>query len=79
MRLTAITWPEVLQDGSSMFVAQCPELDVTSQGETRAEALDNLREATQLLFEVADDSEIARRLKHGGQEGAQVAVLEVAA
>jgi predicted RNase H-like HicB family nuclease len=33
------------------FVAQCLEVDVASQGETKAEALENLREALELYFE----------------------------
>lgn len=33
------------------FVAQCLEVDVASQGETEAEALDNLGEALELYFE----------------------------
>lgn len=34
-----------------LFVAQCLELDVASQGETEDEALANLKEALQLHFE----------------------------
>jgi predicted RNase H-like HicB family nuclease len=79
MRLTAITWPDTLEDNSVMFVAQCPELDVVSQGETRAEAINNLKEAVELMLEVTDDAEVGRRLKYGDQGGAQVAMLEVAA
>jgi predicted RNase H-like HicB family nuclease len=33
------------------YVSQCLEVDVASQGETEAEALDNLREALELDFE----------------------------
>ncbi|MBM3728469.1 MAG: type II toxin-antitoxin system HicB family antitoxin [Acidobacteria bacterium] len=33
------------------YVAQCLELDVASQGETEAEALENLKEALELYFE----------------------------
>ena len=40
----------VWQD-DSLFVAQCLEVDLASQGETDGEALDNLREALQLHFE----------------------------
>jgi len=32
------------------FVAQCLDVDIASQGETREEALANLREALQLHF-----------------------------
>lgn len=33
------------------YVAQCPEVDVASQGETEDEALSNLKEALELHFE----------------------------
>ncbi len=35
----------------SLYVAQCLELDVASQGKTEEEALVNLREALELYFE----------------------------
>ena len=35
----------------ALYVAQCCEIDVASQGETVNEALDNLREALALWFE----------------------------
>jgi len=44
------------------YVANCPELDVASQGETVEEARDNLVEAIALLLETADRSEIESRL-----------------
>jgi predicted RNase H-like HicB family nuclease len=58
-RLTAIIERE--DDG---FVALCPELDIASQGSSIEEARANLVEALTLFFEVADASEISRRL-HG--------------
>ena len=56
--LTAIIERE--DDG---FVALCPEVDVASQGSTVQEARTNLKEALELFFETASDSEIARRLR----------------
>jgi predicted RNase H-like HicB family nuclease len=56
-RLTAIIERE--DDG---FVALCPEVDVASQGSTIEEARANLVEALTLFFEVADESEISRRV-----------------
>jgi len=56
-RLTAIIERE--DDG---FVARCPEVDVASQGSTIEEARANLVEALTLFFEVADNSEISRRV-----------------
>lgn len=43
---TASIWQE-----GSWFVAQCLEVDISSQGETEAEALDSLGEALALHFE----------------------------
>jgi predicted RNase H-like HicB family nuclease len=40
----------VFQDGD-LFVAQCLEVDVASQGESSEEAIANLREALELHFE----------------------------
>ncbi len=44
------------------FVSLCPELDVASQGDTIEEARANLVEALEMFLEVADESEVARRL-----------------
>jgi predicted RNase H-like HicB family nuclease len=43
---TASVWQE-----GEWFVAQCVEVDVSSQGETETQALANLREALELYFE----------------------------
>lgn len=40
------------------YVAQCVEVDVASQGRTRAEALDALREALELRFEGEEPPEL---------------------
>lgn len=45
------------------YVALCPEVDVASQGDTVADARDNLAEAVALFFETAPPSEIDRRLR----------------
>ena len=55
-RLTAV----VEREGDG-YVALCPDVDVTSQGATVAEARDNLIEALTLFFEAASTSEIDRR------------------
>jgi predicted RNase H-like HicB family nuclease len=44
------------------YVSLCPELDIASQGASVEEAKNNLIEALQLFFEVADPSEIQNRL-----------------
>ena len=46
--LKNIVWQE-----GKYFVAQCLNVDISSFGETRAEALANLNEALQLFFEDA--------------------------
>lgn len=57
-RLTAI----VEREGEG-YVASCPEVDVASQGDTVAEARENLQEALTLLFETASADEIDKRLR----------------
>lgn len=45
------------------YVSLCPELDIASQGDSVSEARENLKEAVELFFEVASESEIKRRLR----------------
>ncbi len=44
------------------YVSFCPELDIASQGNSVEEAKNNLIEALELFFEVAEPSEIEHRL-----------------
>jgi len=44
-------------------VSLCPELDIASQGDTVEAAKQNLTEAVELFFEVAEPSEMKRRLR----------------
>ena len=44
------------------YVALCPEVDVASQGDTVADARDNLAKALTLFFETASAGEVGRRL-----------------
>ena len=44
--LNALVWKE-----DHLFVSQCLEVDVASQGENKKEALSNLEEALELYFE----------------------------
>jgi predicted RNase H-like HicB family nuclease len=55
--LTAVLTRE--EDG---FVALCPEVDVVSQGNTVEEAKKNLKEAVEMFFECASESEVDERL-----------------
>ena len=43
------------------YVSLCPELDIASQGDSVSEARENLKEAVELFFEAASDTEIKRR------------------
>jgi predicted RNase H-like HicB family nuclease len=52
----------LIERENSGYVSTCPELDIASQGETIEEAKMNLTEAIELFFEVADKSEVKRRL-----------------
>ena len=72
---TAVIHEETFSDGSPAFVAHCPEIDVTTQGTTRDEAMSNLREAVELFLEDVSAAELEQRLRFG----ASVAPLEVAA
>jgi predicted RNase H-like HicB family nuclease len=45
------------------YVSLCPELDIASQGNTVEEARNNLVEALELFFEVANAAEIENRLQ----------------
>ena len=55
-QLTAI----VEREGNG-YVALCPQVDVASQGDSVAEARENLEEALALFFETASTEEIERR------------------
>ncbi len=52
----------IIEKEGGGFVALCPEVDVASQGESVAEARDNLKEALELFFETASQEEMNSRL-----------------
>jgi predicted RNase H-like HicB family nuclease len=52
----------IIEREGNGYVSLCPELDIASQGDTIEEARNNLAEALELFFEVADPSEITSRL-----------------
>ncbi len=52
----------IIEKEGDGYVALCPELDVASQGNTVAEARENLTEAVELFFECASENEINERL-----------------
>lgn len=53
----------IIEREGDQYVALCPEVDVASQGNTVAEARDNLTEALELFFESASPAEIEARLR----------------
>lgn len=52
----------IIEREDDAYVALCPELDVASQGDTVEAAAVNLREALELFFESASESEVRDRL-----------------
>lgn len=54
----------VLEKEDDAYIAFCPEVDVTSQGESLEEAKANLQEALELFFETASPEEVDTRF-HG--------------
>jgi predicted RNase H-like HicB family nuclease len=62
---TAAIWQE-----EDLFVAQCLELDVASQGKTEEEALANLKEALELYLEEPTEAPQPRLVKLEVQAGA---------
>jgi predicted RNase H-like HicB family nuclease len=56
------TLTAILTREDSGFVALCPEVDMASQGTTVEEAKANLKEAVELFFECASDSEVQQRM-----------------
>lgn len=57
------TLTAILRHEGPLWVAQCAELDVTSQGRSVATATRNLRDAVALFLECADDRELRRRCR----------------
>lgn len=50
------TFTAVIHQEEDLFVAECSELGTVSQGKTMEEALENLKEATELYLEEFPDS-----------------------
>jgi predicted RNase H-like HicB family nuclease len=46
-----VTFTAILHEEEDMYVAECPEVGTVSQGKAIEEAIDNLREATELYLE----------------------------
>lgn len=48
------------------YLSHCLEYDIASQGSTRKEALDNIKEAVSLFLECASPTEVQARLDRRG-------------
>lgn len=49
--MTTFTLTAVLHREEDLYVAECPEVGTISQGQTVEEAVENLKEATELYLE----------------------------
>lgn len=47
----SMTYTALIHKETDIFVAECPEIGTVSQGYTLDEAVDNLKEATELYLE----------------------------
>jgi predicted RNase H-like HicB family nuclease len=64
--------PADIKKRGNIFVSFCPLLDVYSQGNTRAEALENLKEALRLFFESCfDRGTLEQVLRESGFESSE--------
>ena len=62
---TGSIFTAIIERQGNLYVALCPALDVTSQGISIENALDNLKEAVALFLETADPGEMKdRRREH---------------
>jgi predicted RNase H-like HicB family nuclease len=52
----------IIEKEDDWYVSLCPELDIASQGESIETAIVNLKEAVELFYETASNSEINTRL-----------------
>ena len=56
------TFTAVLHKEEDMYVAECPEVGTVSQGKTIEEALNNLKEATELYLKEFPLKEVSKPL-----------------
>jgi predicted RNase H-like HicB family nuclease len=52
----------ILEKEGEWYTALCPELDISSQGKTVEDAINNLKEAVELFLECASEEEISERI-----------------
>ena len=56
----------IVQD-DDVYISHCLDYDIASQGSTKQEAVDNIKEAVSLFLELASPKEIESRLERCGQ------------
>lgn len=60
--MTVKTFSAVLRKEDDLYVAECPEVGTVSQGHTVEEAVNNLKEATELYLEEFPINEFSKSL-----------------
>ena len=55
-----MTYTALIHKEENLYIAECPEVGSVSQGRTIEQALENLKEATQLYLEETEYSPIGR-------------------
>jgi predicted RNase H-like HicB family nuclease len=60
--MTTKTFSAVLHKEEDLYVAECPEIGTVSQGHTVEEAVNNLKEATELYLEEFPMDEFSKPL-----------------
>lgn len=60
--MTTKTFSAVLHKEDDFYVAECPEIGTVSQGHTVEEAVNNLKEATELYLEEFPMDEFSKSL-----------------
>ncbi|MGQ9570141.1 MAG: type II toxin-antitoxin system HicB family antitoxin [Thermodesulfovibrionales bacterium] len=60
--MSARTFTAILHREDDLYVAECPEVGTVSQGYTIEEAIENLKEATELYLEEFPLEEISKPL-----------------
>ncbi|HOG45754.1 MAG TPA: type II toxin-antitoxin system HicB family antitoxin [Anaerolineae bacterium] len=60
--MTVRTFTAVIHQEGDLYVADCPEVGTVSQGHTLEEAINNLKEATELYLEEFPSCEVGHPL-----------------
>ncbi len=60
----------VILKEEDMYIAKCPEVGTVSQGPTKEEAIENLKEATKLYLEEFPEKPLATLIEFEVPEGA---------